>query len=56
MISDVGIIVDSRTTSVEFDFTLMKRMKSFDLFTQSIIKFDHERILLRFSKLPSTIY
>jgi len=52
----VGIILNCRTTSVELDLTFMKRMELFDLSTQSIIKFNHEKILLRFLKLPSTIY
>jgi len=49
VIADVGIIVNCRTASVEFDLARFKGNEFFQLSTESIIKPDHDELLFKIS-------
>lgn len=44
-ISDMGMIVDSRTTTIKFYFVFSERFKGFNLPSQGIIEGEHTRII-----------
>lgn len=44
-ISDMGMIVDSRTTAIKLDFVFSERFKGFNLPSKGIIEGEHMRII-----------